>query len=119
MAIRNILNGNGDVIGSLELPDDTTDDQWTAALAIYTQPPEIKDVSARQIRQALILSGIQLSQIDDAIATMPDPEKTLAQIEWQYSNVFERNRPLSLQVAVMFGWSGSQLDALWVLAGSL
>jgi len=39
MAIRNILDSLGQIIGTLELPDTTTEDQWTAALAPYAAPP--------------------------------------------------------------------------------
>lgn len=35
MTTRNVLNSLGDVIGTLTLPDSTTEDQWTAALAPY------------------------------------------------------------------------------------
>ena len=36
MATRNVLDSLGNVIGTLTLPDTTTEDQWTAALSIYS-----------------------------------------------------------------------------------
>ena len=79
----------------------------------------LPDVTPRQIRQALILSGISLSQIDTAIDSLSEPTKSMARIEWEYSNVFERNRPLVAAVATVMGWTDAQLDALWTLAASL
>lgn len=41
MATRNILDSLGNVIGTLTLPDETTEEQWTAALAPYAAEPTI------------------------------------------------------------------------------
>lgn len=79
----------------------------------------IPDVTPRQMRQALILSGVALSNIDSAIANLPEPTKSLALVEWEYSIAFERHRPLVSQVAAILGWNDSQLDALWKLAATL
>lgn len=41
MATRNVLDSIGNIIGTLTLPDDTTEDQWTKALSPYAliNPP--------------------------------------------------------------------------------
>ena len=120
--IQDILDYQGNIIGTMTLPDDTTDAEWTAALAVYAQPPmipTIPDVTPRQMRQALVLSGVNLSSIDAAIATLPQPAQSLTQIEWDYSLAFERNNPLVAQIGVMLGWTSAQLDALWLFAGTL
>ena len=57
MATRDILNYLGDVIGELSLPDETTEEQWAEALAIYASPPP--QPSTKQIIK---------SKVDDAIA---------------------------------------------------
>lgn len=36
--IRNILDSLGNVIGTMTLPDDTTEEQWTKALSQYSAP---------------------------------------------------------------------------------
>lgn len=79
----------------------------------------IPSVTPRQIRQALILSGISIAQIESALDSLPEPIKSLAKTEWEYSNAFERNRPLVEQMGAMLGWSSEQLDNLWLFAGSL
>lgn len=119
MITRDILNLNGDVIGSLSLPDEATEEQWTIALTAYTTTPVIRDVTARQIRQALIAYGVSMTSIETALDSLPEPQKSLAHIEWEYSNMFQRNRPLTLQVAMMLGWTSDQLDTLWLYAGTL
>lgn len=77
------------------------------------------DVTPRQIRQALILSGLTLSEIESAFDALPEPNRTLALVEWEYSNLFERRRHLVIAVGQMLGWTPQQLDGLWILAGSL
>lgn len=119
---RDIFNHEGVKIGELELPNSTTEEQWAEKLAEYAKPPfttEVPDVTPRQIRQALILSGISLSQIDSALDSLPEPIKSLAKAEWEYSNSFQRTRPLVSSVGQMLGWTNAQVDALWKLAGSL
>jgi hypothetical protein len=79
----------------------------------------IPDVTPRQIKCALVLSGISLQQIEDALNTLPEPQKSLAKIEWEYSISFQRDRPLVGAVGQMLGWTGEQLDNLWIFAGTL
>jgi len=80
---------------------------------------DIPSVTPRQIKQALILSGIFLSQIDEALDTLPEPTRGLAKVEWQESVAFDRRRPLVAQVGIMLGWTPEQLDNLWIFAGSI
>jgi len=121
MITRDILDYSGATIGTLNFEDGTSEEVIAAKLAEYAAPPvvEIPDVTPRQIRQALLLSGISMSQIEDALASLPDPQKSFAQIEWEFSVAFKRNRPLVAAVGSILGWTSDQLDALWRLAGSL
>ena len=79
----------------------------------------LPDVTPRQIRQALILSGVSMESIDTALNSMPEPTRSLAKTEWEYSIAFKRNRDLVNQVGVMLGWTSEQLDDLWAFAGKL
>jgi hypothetical protein len=81
--------------------------------------PAIPNATPRQIRQALILSGVNLQDIEDALDSMPEPTRTLAKIEWEYSVAFVRENALTNQVGQMLGWTSAQLDDLWTLALSL
>lgn len=79
----------------------------------------IPSVTPRQIRQALVLSGVSLDLIESALNSLPEPTRSLAKAEWEYSNEFERSRPLVANVGLMLGWTSDQLDNLWLFAGSL
>lgn len=39
METRDILNYLGEVIGTMEKPEGTSETEWEAALACYSQPP--------------------------------------------------------------------------------
>lgn len=80
---------------------------------------DLPDVTPRQIRQAFILSGLLTTVIEDAFLALPEPTKSFAEVEWQYSLSFKRRRPLVIQVGLMLGWTEKQLDDLWILAGKL
>lgn len=103
----------------IDLSEDPT--QETIDLLENAQPPVAipKAVTPRQIRQALVISGISLNIIESAIDSLPEPTKSLAKIEWEYSTAFERNRPLVNEIAHAIGWTPAQLDNLWILAASL
>lgn len=121
--IKNIVDLEGNVIGQLELPDGTSQQEWDFQLTSYahgtTFQNVIPDVTPRQMRQALSLMGITEQQISDAIDSFPEPQKTLARIEWEYSTLFQRHRQLVIEVQRILEWTDEQVDQLWVLAGSL
>lgn len=119
MIIRNALDSNGNIVGQVSFPDTATEEDIARTLAAYTEKPEIADVTPRQMKQALILSGVSLASIDAALDSLPEPMKSLASIEWHESIAFQRHRPLVSQVGSMLGWNAAQLDALWHFAASL
>jgi hypothetical protein len=80
---------------------------------------ELYDVTPRQMRQALILSGLTLSIIDAAIASLPEPNKSLAQVEWEYSVMFKRSNPLVNMIGYVVGKTPTEVDDLWRLASTL
>lgn len=122
MISRDILNHLGHKVGTLQFPDGTSEEVISAKLAVYATPPkaaEVPSVTPRQIRQALVLSGVSIPSIEAAIASLPEPQKSFAQIEWEYSTLFIRSNPLVAQIGAVVGFTSDQLDSLWKLAGSL
>lgn len=120
--IRDILDYQGTKIGELDLPDDTSEEMWTERLELFSRAPVpiiIPDVTPRQMRQALILSGVSLEMIEEALDSLSEPTRSLARVEWEYSIAFQRNRPLVAQVGIMLGWNNTQLDNLWHFAATL
>lgn len=77
-----------------------------------------KEVTMRQARLALLGAGL-LTGVTAAITALPSPQKEAAQIEWEYSQVVERNRGLVLSLGTSLGLSVRQLDDLFTTASSL
>lgn len=74
METRDILDYFGAVIGTLEMPDDTTEDQWTAALAPYAQPPPTtiqlyeKKLMQQKERVPIVMHAIRLYMIQNVLS---------------------------------------------------
>jgi hypothetical protein len=76
-------------------------------------------VTARQVRTALILSGVTLDQISGILDSLPEPNKTVAKVAWEHSYRFHRDNELVISLAPAVGLTTEDLDNLWVLAKSL
>lgn len=85
-------------------------------LVLYNKLP---DITPRQLRLALVMSGVNLTDIEAALDGLPEPQKSYASISWNYAVAFERRDPLVQSVAVILGWTGEQLDQLWDFARKL
>lgn len=82
-------------------------------------PPVPATVTRRQARQALLLNEL-LDLVPEKLAAIPDPiQRALATIEWEDSQVFERNRPLVISIGTALGLDATGLDNLFRQAGAL
>lgn len=79
----------------------------------------LPDITPRQIRTALVLSGISLTMIDEALGSLPEPTKSFAIISWEYAVSFSRRDPLVSNVGLMLGWGDAELDGLWQMAAQI
>lgn len=77
-----------------------------------------QEVTMRQARLALLGIGM-LSTVEAAIDALPEPPRTAARIEWDYSNTIQRNNGFVSQLAVTLGFSEAQLDELFITASGL
>ena len=75
-------------------------------------------VTMRQARLALLGAG-KLSAVDAAISALPEPTKSAAKIEWEFSSEVQRNRGLVVQLGTALGLDDKALDALFVAAAKL
>lgn len=75
-------------------------------------------VTMRQARLALFAAG-RLGDVQTAIDALPEPQRTAAQIEWEYSNEVQRHNGFVSQLGPALGWNEEQLDALFVAAAAL
>jgi hypothetical protein len=76
-------------------------------------------VSARQIRTAMVMSGVSITFVESVIDSMEEPTRTMAQIAWDFSYRFYRQNPLVILLGPAIGLTDAQLDELWKLAITL
>jgi len=75
-------------------------------------------VTMRQARLALLQQGL-LASIQPAIDALDEPHRSGANIEWEYSQEVERNRPFVELLSQALGLTDDDLDALFELAATL
>ena len=97
------------------------EDEITAALAaadLANKRSQLKTITARQLRLWLHGAGL-LEAIPTLIAAMPEPQRTTAQIEWEFSSDYERTHPLVIQLGTALGMTSADLDLAWRHASRL
>lgn len=80
--------------------------------------PVPQEVTMRQARLALLEAGL-LSSVQAAINSLPEPDKTKAQIEWDYSNALQRGNPFVATLGAALGLNEQALDNLFITAAKL
>lgn len=85
-----------------------------------TQAPATipQEITMRQARLALLDIGL-LVNVQTAINTLPEPDKTKAQIEWEYSNALQRDNPFVTTLGTALGLSSDDIDNLFITASGL
>lgn len=92
---------------------------YTATDSIPPTPDSVPAVvTMRQARLALHAAGL-LAQVDAAIDSMPEPPRTEARIEWDYSSTVERNKPFVAMIGQALGLDDQQMDDLFITAAAL
>ena len=76
------------------------------------------EVTMRQARLALHAAG-KLAAVNAAIAALPDPPKTAALIEWEYSSTVRRDSQFVSMLGPVLGLDSAALDALFIAASKL
>lgn len=94
-----------------------SDDEGNLKLTPPKQRPP-SQVTMRQARLALASAGL-LSQVSVAIDSLEEPQRTAASIEWDYSQVVERDRELVAMLGPMLGLDDEALDDLFREAATL
>lgn len=84
----------------------------------WVPPLPPAEVTMRQARLALLGAGM-LAAVETAINALAEPAKTVARIEWDYSNTLQRANPLVAQLATALGLTSEQVDALFTAAAAL
>lgn len=93
-----------------------------AEIDAHLNPPSApsvpQSITMRQARLCLHKHGM-LAGVQPAIDALPEPDRTAAQIEWDYSSVVERHRGFVLTIAESLGLADEQLDELFIEAATL
>jgi hypothetical protein len=115
-----------------EYTQEVTDDQGVTTTSVVTVQDQ-KDaktaadllakrqkliVTMRQARLALAQEN-KLQLVEDAIALIPEPDKTTISIEWEYASTVERLSPWIDIMASALGMTDVEMDALFELAVTL
>ena len=69
-------------------------------------------ITMAQARKALALAG-KLAEANAAIDSLPEPQRTLARIDWEYSAEVHRNHLLVLSLGPALGLTSDAVDELF------
>ncbi|HEY4252304.1 MAG TPA: hypothetical protein VGM87_13920 [Roseomonas sp.] len=101
------------------LPEDPLYPEVAAAAEGVDLPPEAPPIAfpappptltARQLRLWLLSRGIALAAVDAAIGALPEPQRSMAQVDWQFATLFERANPLIDQLGAALGLTPAEID---------
>lgn len=110
------IDGNDVGLGTTVV---TVDEQIAAYDAQQLQQKrEGMVVSMRQCRLALLADGT-LANVDVAIASLPEPDKSAAQVEWEYAATVQRTSPFVASLGMAIGYDDAKMDALFEAAADL
>ncbi|WEE79566.1 hypothetical protein LZ683_09500 [Comamonas testosteroni] len=113
------LSERVDELQPYEIAKPSTPDRVFAGSDALTPARVPAKVTRRQARQALAMEGL-LGSVQPAIDAIADPlQRQLAQIEWDDSQDFERDRPLLIQLGHAIGLTDAGIDGLFIRAGGL
>lgn len=72
-----------------------------------------ESITMRQCR-LMLLDLKRLGLVDQAINSLPSPQKEQAQIEWEYASEVRRDNPLISQLMQALGMDETELDSLFI-----
>lgn len=105
----------------IEATTGTVGDSYINSTIVPKTIPVIvpKTVTRRQALQQLLISE-KISLVQPAINAISNPlQRGLAQIEFDESQVFERNRPLLVSLCHGVGMTDFQIDEMFIAASKL
>lgn len=95
-------------------------DEWKEPVIEATPAPEAasQSITMRQARLALLNAGL-LDDVEAAIITMDEPQRTQTQIEWEYAQTVQRDNALVAALGPMLGLDDAAIDSLFSMAATL
>lgn len=135
------INHNRSDVETLKGPDENGSYHWDLNLPNQEQILEliaqhnsswinpstpVAPVTNQQLRTALVLTSFQQNKpelhpdaIKSFIEALPEPNRSLALQQWEYSNEMLRNNPLVNSMSSTLGLTSQDLDNLWNYARTL
>lgn len=88
--------------------------------SVTTSKPEKvpREITMRQARLELMSQNL-LPSVESALSALPEPDKTAATIEWEYSQTVRRDRSFVATIGQALGLSESQIDDLFIAGNKL
>ncbi|MBS7810543.1 hypothetical protein [Roseococcus pinisoli] len=83
------------------------------------EPDPFPPLTARQLRLWLLARGITRAMVEAALANLPEPDREVAEIEWEYSTQYLRSHRLIDLFGALFDLSPADIDAGWPEAAAL
>lgn len=80
------------------------------------EPPN--EIPLWSFRSILTLLNLDI-QVDNLINSLPEPQKTVARVQWQYGNYIVRNHPLIDSLGTNLGLTKDQIDDIFIEASKL
>ena len=115
-AIRNDLQG----WRAIDSADDVLEDEYYSDDPVDIGPAVTvpNSVTMRQARLALHAAGL-LAGVEAALDALPEPPRTSARIEWDYSSEVYRNKPFVVMLGQALDLTDEQIDDLFITAATL
>ena len=86
---------------------------------VPAMPPRIPREIANWRAKAILASMGMIDQVEAAIASLPEPERTVITVAWQGDARLARNGPTVTALAPALGLSPEQVDAMFIAAEDL
>lgn len=83
------------------------------AMQVETEEIVPEKISSRQLRSQLILQGFNLETIEQALNQLPEPNRSLAKVDWEYATNFYRNNAMIVAVGQLLQLTEDQIDNIF------
>lgn len=95
---------------------DMTAEEIAQLEAVQLETEEIvpEKISSRQLRSQLILQGFNLETIEQALNQLPEPNRSLAKVDWEYATNFYRNNSMIVAVGQLLQLTEEQIDNIFI-----
>jgi len=91
-----------------------TQEQLDDELQAWRESASVRTAAARLV---LVQAGY-LAQVQSIIDSLPEPDKTAAQIQWEYEANIRRLHPLVVSLTPLLGLTETQIDDLFRQGGA-